>query len=253
MPKTTPHKFGWRPSAPDHRDFIFTAPHTGPLPTHIDLRTGFPTLPYDQGQLGSCTANAIAGALQFDQAKQKAAVVMPSRLFIYYSERVIEGTVKSDSGATIRDSVKAVNDKGYPAEKTWPYNIAKFATKPKAAAFTEAAKREKLVYKKVAQNIDAMRATLASGYVINIGFSVFESFESLDVSRTGIVPMPAPDESLLGGHAVVVCGYDDATKRFTCRNSWGTSWGNAGYFTIPYAYLASPDLAGDFWVVQHTN
>ncbi len=244
--------YGWKRDQPDFRDYLYI-PKTKKLPTSIDLRTGFPSVPYDQGALGSCTANSISGAIQFDQKKQNLPVVMPSRLFIYYNERVIEGTPKEDSGATIRDSVKTINDSGYAAEKTWAYNIKKFATKPPAKAYAEGKKDKTLVYKRVTQGLSTLKGCLADGYPICIGFTVYESFESGEVAQTGIVPMPSSDESVLGGHAVACCGYDNSKKWFICRNSWGTDWGNSGYFFMPYAYLTNPNLASDFWQVSHVN
>src|SRR5450759_909977 len=106
-------RYGWLPDLPDQRDYFYAAPveMAGALPISIDLRPQCPPV-YDQGQLGSCTANAIAGAIEFDRMKQKLADFVPSRLFIYYNERVIEGTVRSDSGAMIRDGIKSVASLG---------------------------------------------------------------------------------------------------------------------------------------------
>lgn len=85
---------------------------------------------------------------------------------------------------------------------------------------------------------------------MNLGFTVYESFESQDVASTGVVPMPGTDEQALGGHAVVGVGYDDSQQRFIVRNSWGDAWGMKGYFTIPHDYLANRDLSDDFWAIR---
>ena len=125
-------RYGWVRDLPDHRDFMYSVPVATlqALPSSVDLRPHCPPV-YDQGQLGSCTANAIAGALQFDEIKEhKNGLSTPSRLFIYYNERVIEGTVTSDSGAQLRDGVKTVAKQGICPEKVWPYDISKFAVKP---------------------------------------------------------------------------------------------------------------------------
>jgi C1A family cysteine protease len=231
---------------------VYSAPARvlGALPTSVDLRTECPPV-VDQGQLGSCTANAIAGALQFNQMKEKLADVFPpSRLFIYYNERVIEHTVSEDSGAMIRDGIKSVAKDGAPHETLWPYDISKFTIKPSAAAYKDALKHRAILYQRLTQTLDQLKGCLASGYPFVFGFSVYESFESQAVAKSGKVPMPKPKEKQIGGHAVLAVGYDDASKRFIVRNSWGTGWGLAGYFTIPYAYLTDSNLADDFWTIK---
>lgn len=245
-------RYGWTPDLPDHRDQVYSAPlaQLGPLPKSVDLTSGCPPV-YDQGQLGSCTANAIGGALEFDQLKQKLTdVFVPSRLFIYYNERVVEGTVGSDSGAQIRDGIKVVAKQGGPHETLWPYVISKFTAKPSTAAYQDAAKHPAVLYQRLVQTIDQLKGCLATGYPFVFGFSVYESFESPGVAKSGHAPMPAPHEKLLGGHAVLAVGYDDAKKWFIVRNSWGPKWGMAGYFTLPYDYLLNGNLSDDFWTIK---
>lgn len=249
MPK---HFYGWVPDLPDHRDFLFAAPveNLAALPASADLRPQCPKEVYDQGQLGSCTANAIAGALEFDQIKQGLRSFTPSRLFIYYNERVIEHTVNTDSGAQIRDGIKSVGSIGAPPETDWPYDVSKFSEEPPQPAYKDAPLGKALQYQRVPQVLNQMKGCLASGYPFVYGFTVYESFESDQVAQTGVVPMPATAEKVLGGHAVVAVGYDDASQRFLSRNSWGTGWGMAGYFTIPYAYLTDGNLSDDFWTIR---
>ena len=117
-------KYGWAPDLPDHRDHLYSAPQPilAKLSPKKSVQAGCPPV-YDQGQLGSCTANAIAGAMQFEQKKQELTVFAPSRLFVYYNERDMEGTVNSDAGAQIRDGVKSVADLGVCPETEWPYDI----------------------------------------------------------------------------------------------------------------------------------
>ena len=247
--------YGWIPDLPDRRDFVYSAP-TGTLealPPRVDLTAGCPPI-YDQGNLGSCTAQAIAGALQFDQMKQgQPDVFTPSRLFIYYNERVVERTVDEDAGAMIRDGIKSVAKQGAPHETLWPYKISKFRTKPDAAAYKDAALHEAIVYQRVLQTEPQMKGCLASGYPFVFGFSVYESFETAAVAKNGAVPMPKPSETLLGGHAVLAVGYDDPARRFLIRNSWGTSWGVGGYGTMPYEYLLDDDLTADLWTIKQVE
>ena len=249
--RRNPKGYGWIPDLPDSRDRQYAAPvAVGPLPPSVDLRAACPAV-YDQGQLGSCTANAIGGALQFDQIKQALTdVFVPSRLFIYYNERVIEGTVDEDAGAMIRDGIKSVARQGAPHERFWPYAIAKFRAKPPASAFKDAAKHPAVLYQRVSREIDQMKGCLASGYPFVFGFSVYASFESPAVAATGHAPMPKPKEALLGGHAVGAVGYDDGQQWFIARNSWGPKWGLTGYFTLPYEYLLDENLSDDFWTIR---
>jgi C1A family cysteine protease len=250
--KRNPQWYGWLPDLPDHRDLVYRAPFAqiGPLPGKVDLRPGCPPV-YDQKQLGSCTANAIAGALEFDQMKQQAAdVFAPSRLFIYYNERLIEGTVREDAGAMIRDGIKTVSKQGAPHEDLWPYDIAKFRTKPKKTAVADAKKHPAVLYERVNRDIRQLRGCLAAGYPFVYGFSVYESFESDTVAKNGQAPMPKPKEKLLGGHAVLAVGYDHAKGRFIVRNSWGPGWALKGYFTMPYEYLLDENLSDDFWTIK---
>jgi C1A family cysteine protease len=257
-------RYGWKPDLPDHRDFAYAAPHAtlAALPPKADLRPQCPKTIYDQGQLGSCTANAIAAAIEFDQIKQKVTEFMPSRLFIYYNERVMEGTSPSvDSGAQIRDGIKSVAKLGVCTETTWPYDdqnknpapctACTYAKKPSAAAFKEAAKNKVKTYQRLnSAQLNTLKGCLASGFPFVFGFTVYDSFESDQVAKTGVVNMPAASEKVVGGHAVLAVGYDDTSSRFIVRNSWGPNWGMKGYFTIPYLYLTTTDLADDFWTVQ---
>jgi len=242
--------YGWMPDVPDQRDLVFAAARAATVPPAVDLRPGCPPV-YDQGQLGSCTANAIAAAIQYEQIRQKEPKPFaPSRLFIYYNERVMEHTVGQDAGAQIRDGIKSVNHVGACPETDWPYVIANFAQKPPARAFKDAPLGKAVTYQRVVQTLDQMRGCLAAGSPIVLGISVYESFESQQVAASGVVPMPATSEKLLGGHAILAVGYNDAEQRFVMRNSWGTSWGMQGYFTIPYAYLTDSNLCDDLWTIQ---
>lgn len=244
--------YGWQPDIPDHRDHLYAAPviNLAKLPIQADLRSHCPPV-YDQGQLGSCTANAIGAAIQFDRRKQKLKPdFVPSRLFIYYNERVMEHSIASDAGAQIRDGIKSVAKNGDCPEKEWPYVTGKFADKPPAACFRDALKYKAVQYQRVSQVLNQLKGCLASGYPFVFGFSVYTEFESDQVAKTGIANMPTAKEKLLGGHAVLAVGYDDKTQRFIVRNSWSDKWGIKGYFTLPYAYLTDANLSADFWTIR---
>jgi C1A family cysteine protease len=240
-------RYGWKPSLPDHRDLLADTTGLVPLP-EVDPRGEMPPV-YDQGQLGSCTANAVGGALEYDSMLDGAAPVTPSRLFIYYCERQLEGSLgQGDTGAFGRDGFKAARRFGTPPETDWPYDITRYADDPPQPAWQDAA-AHKLTkhYKSVRRSLNQFKLVLSNKQTIAFGFSVYSSFESHEVAKTGIVPLPAPDEQQLGGHEVVAVGYLAAEPNYVLvRNSWGTSWGLKGYFLMPWAYLLSIDLASDF-------
>jgi C1A family cysteine protease len=244
--------YGWIPDQPDQRDHLYAAPpkFLAALPPFIDLRAQCPAI-YNQGALGSCTANAIAAAIEFDRKRQMLSDFVPSRLFIYYNERVIEGTVESDAGAQLRDGIKSVASDGVCPEPEWPYVVEKFRYKPPAKAYKDAKLDRAVSYQSLVQDLNQMKGCLASGYPFIFGFTVYPSFESEAVARTGQAVMPAWGERPIGGHAVIAVGYDDTNQKFLCRNSWGTEWGIKGYFTLPYAYLIQPGLLSqDFWTIR---
>jgi C1A family cysteine protease len=258
-----PHKiqrFGWVKDTPDPRDLLFTASPVvaaKPLPKSADLRPGCPPV-YDQGQVGSCTANSIAGAFEFSQKKQMLTDFMPSRLFIYYNERAMEGTIGQDAGAQIRDGIKSVVKQGVPPESDWPYseNLSVVTSKPNSQAYTDALQHTVISYHRISSRTSAafltlMKACLADGYPFAFGFTVYSAFEGPEVAKTGILKMPnKKKEEVVGGHAVLAVGYDDKKKAILVRNSWGASWGLKGYFWMPYAYISDPKLASDFWTIR---
>lgn len=244
-------RYGWHRDLPDHRDRIcmaFMPPAA--LPPHVDLRG--PNMPavYDQEQLGSCTANAIAAALEFDRLRQKLDDFMPSRLFIYFNERAMEGTIHSDCGAQIRDGIKSVATNGDCPESEWPYNPPLFAVKPPAPCYAHAVQHKAVNYARVPQFPASIQSCLAAGFPVVFGFTVYAGFEGDAVAQTGVLNLPQPHEANLGGHAVLAVGYDLPSQRLLVRNSWGAKWGQQGYFTMPFAYAANPNLASDFWQIQ---
>ena len=241
-------KYGWRRDLPDFRD-VYHSLSTPTLPGSVDLRDKMPAI-YDQGQLGSCTANAIAGAIHYDELLQKLGNDTPSRLFIYFNERLREGHVGADTGASLRDGIKTIAKQGYCKETEWPYDIEKFTQKPPQACYDTAKTHVAVEYKRVNQNETELKTVLSQGFPVVFGVSVYSSFEGEDVKTTGMVPMPEKNESLLGGHAILLVGYDDEKNLYTFRNSWGTGWGKEGYGFLPYEYVTNSNLAQDFWTVK---
>lgn len=276
---------------PDPRDQRYTHPHYLAATPNVDLRDKCPQV-YDQGKLGSCSANALAFAYQYDEVKQvpeksitgdsdSPDCFLPSRLYIYYNERVRENHPDSDSGASLRDGIKSINQEGVCPESMWPYDIAQFATRPTQECYQEGKKHQAVKYQRVTQSEQDFKKVLSSGYPIVFGFLVYPSFESDEVSQTGLVPMPASGGKPLGGHAVAMVGYryiepktedsesDSETEgspgislgkliptsqlQFIVRNSWGPGWGDNGYCYFPADYLLDADLAFDFWVVQQVQ
>jgi C1A family cysteine protease len=200
--------------------------------------------------MGACTSNAIAAAIEFQRMEQKLDVWTPSRLFIYYNERLRAGTEGFDAGSTIRMGIKCVSKQGVTKEELWPYDSSRISLRPPEEAYADAQQHKAVRYLRVDRNVRFMRSVLAQGDTVAFGFSVYDSFESASVETTGVVPVPTPSEDFLGGHAVLMVGYDHQRRVFICRNSWGEEWGDKGYFYLPYEYITNPNLSDDFWAIQ---
>ncbi len=212
-----------------------------PLPPSVDLRSKCPPI-YDQGELGSCTANALAAIFEMNEVQPQRK----SRLMIYYNERKLENSIPEDSGAALCDGIDSLKRWGVCLETLWPYDISKFAVCPPPICYNQAYKAINAY--SVAQDATSMKTCLAAGYPFVLGIAVYDSFVTDTVAQTGVVPLPQPQtEEFLGGHAIVCVGYDDVTETWLLRNSWGTDWGQAGYFTVPYAYLLDVNWTSDLW------
>ena len=245
------HQYGWIPDHPDPRDQPYSPPVDliKKLPQHIDLRPHFPPV-YNQGHLHSCTANAIAGAVQYDMMKEKIHPFPPSRLFIYYNARALEGQTDRDSGTKTRDAIKNVSRQGDCPESLWPYRITRFAEKPPRKCYRLAIRHKALEYQRLKQTLNHFQACLASAHPFIAGLKVFKSFEKHQIRHTGRGRLPRLGEKPVAWHAVLVVGYNDKDRRFILRNSWGKNWGLKGYFTLPYEYLLDSDLSKDFWTIR---
>ena len=250
-PQHLRHGTGQLPDAPDPSDGIYRpAPATlRALPPATDLRPFCPE-PYDQGQLGSAVAQAVAAGLEFSRRRQGVDVFTPSRLFIYYIAREAAGQQDSDSGTTFRDALQAVNRYGVPPEAEWPYIRNKFAQRPSRSAYRAASRHAAIAYKRVAGRLDQLKACLAEGYPILLGFPVYNSIWDPEVAKTGRVPIPSESDQWIGGHAVMMVGYDDAEQAFIVQNSWGSGWGQDGRFFLPYDYVSRCAKDSDFWTVR---
>jgi C1A family cysteine protease len=253
-------QLGWSRDLPDPRDQLFSPDLQQIPPPSIDLTPPFDC--YDQGRIGSCTANALAAAIQFGRAKaQEQPAFLPSRLFIYYNERVIDGDPGNDGGSTLRTGLKSLQQQGVCPESDWTYDDtaaafegapfpvgSKPATHPTQACYNDAAEYVITSYQRIyPQNLPYLQACLASGYPFVFGFSVFASWYNTKPTE---IPYPTGNDSLVGGHAVMCVGYDNASSLFKIRNSWGTGVGERGYFYMPYSYLTDPTFSADFWVID---
>lgn len=244
--------FGCIRDKPDSRDHAYAPPaqFLKKRPASVDLRPQCPPV-YDQRPLQSCTANAAAGAVQFERRRLKLKPdFIPSRLFIYYNERKMLGTETKDGGAPLREAIKSLAKQGDCPEDLWPYDPAKVDVAPAARCYQDAVKYKDLRYARLTQDLAHLQACLAAGSPFVFAFGVYASFETPEAQKADMPPVPKPGEKLLGNHAVMAVGYEDAGQRFIARNSYGPKWGQGGYFYLPYAYLADPKLAGDFWTVS---
>jgi C1A family cysteine protease len=232
----------------------------GVLPSHVDLRPQCPDV-YDQGQIGSCTANALAGDIEFVKMKQgNDKTGTPARLDIYEQERKKEHTFPQDSGASVRDGVKCGEKVGFAPESDWPYSQDNLNIDPTSQVLADRSDNKIGEAINVDHtDINQLKQSLADGFPVTLGIKVFQSFESDDNVHTGVINMPQANDKVLGGHAMLLVGYDDDSQRFIFRNSWklkdGTPWGDKGYGTIPYDYITSNKLAypNEFWSVRSVS
>lgn len=215
------------------------------FPKTIDLRTKFPE-PYNQLTLGSCSANALCGLIQYNDLKFQG-----SRLFLYYNERQLENDIPDDAGSTMTNGINCLLKYGICPESMWPYDISQFKTKPSELCYTTALQHKAIVVHHIMQTEIEMKSALVNNQPFVVGIAIYSSFESEQVTLTGIIPMPnINNEQYLGGHAVVCVGYDDIKKVWIMRNSWGNMWGDNGYFYLPYEYLLDINLASDLWCIN---
>ncbi|MHB8063179.1 MAG: C1 family peptidase [Ruminiclostridium sp.] len=246
----------------DNRDLRFfksISPHREIiLPKAIDLRSNCPPV-YNQGDLGSCTANAgcTCRAMLFPDEQ-----IQLSRMFLYYIERELKGKVNKDEGASLRDSCKSIYKVGVCEEIYMPYNPEKFMLPPSKRARMNAQKYKITAYKSLSSLNEIKQNIAFRQQPVLLAMNIYESFESEVVAKTGIMPMPLKNEKKLGAHAVLVVGYKDGVKHHSMlgkhkfhpgylivRNSWGDSWGDKGYFYMPFDYVI-PEYTFDYWIIE---
>lgn len=240
-------KYHLKKDTVDERDHILTLSATPiqTMPATLDLRSKCPPV-FDQGQEGSCTANAGAAARVMLLGNPNLTL---SRAFLYYEERNIEGTTRSDSGAAIRDICKAMNMYGVCEELYMPYLTTAISTPPTQVALNNANKYKISSYQRLLTLNDVKTFLSTKNQPVLIGMVVYQSMETRQVASTGILPMPSASEQKLGGHAVLVVGYDDKKQVLIVRNSWGANWGDKGYFYMSYPYFNK--YTSDYWVFNN--
>lgn len=247
--------YGWRPSRPDGRDH-FALPEgavdKATFPETFSLRPELPAV-LDQGQLGSCTANALAGIFQYYNMLAGTDFGVPSRLFIYYLERLKEGTVTTDSGAYGRDGFAALRNIGAPPESDWPYIISQFASTPPQSAYDAATGHKINHYSAVRNKRAEVKHLVMLKKPVAFGFTVPQEFEESQCMSTGVMPMPRENTKILGGHEPYCIGWkpdDQYTTLWECRNSWSEGVQDEGNFWLPDAFLFG-GWASDFRAIQN--
>ncbi len=214
---------------------------TNRIKNKIDLRDRFPPI-CDQGELASCTANALCGLMAYTYN-----YFIGSRLFLYYNERLLINNVKFDDGAYLSDGIITLKQNGICPESLWTYNNH-FSKRPPTYCYDIALRHKIYKVYNLTNSLQMMKQYLSNGYPFVLGIGLYKSFMSKNVAFNGIVPMPNTiTETFMGGHAVVCVGYNNTTGYWIMRNSWGTSWGDNGYFYLPYAYLLDINLCSDIW------
>lgn len=241
-------KYGWKADTDDPRDKrMKLAPHQKvlPLPTRFSLRSKMPPV-YNQDILGSCTNQAVGALFHYRElTDDNPRLVTPSVLFGYYNTRRLEGTVREDSGAEIRNAIKSAATWGLCEDVLWPYKIGKFAVRPPAKAYKQAKLYKAVNYWRVPQDPFALKYSLFADSPVVYGQAWYENFEAPEVLGSGV--LPSASGRVLGGHAILLTGWDDDKRCFEFRNSYGEEWGDGGYGWVDYDFLTNPEQCSDFW------
>lgn len=250
---------GWRPDTPDPRDHLWAAPPraAATIPPAYRIPSRYLPPVWDQLQVGACTAFAALAGLETARRVAGRPAANPSRLFTYWTTRENEfgpGAGAVDSGATIRGVVKTLADYGTTGEAIWPYRDGSaWNVRPPEPAYTTAQARQVLGYRRVQQADTQIAAAVYARLPVVFGALIYEQMMDDTCARTGQVAMPSPAFRPVGGHAMLIVGYDFNARLFEVRNSWGRGWGRSGYCTFPMEYLTNPQLASDFWVIAQVE
>lgn len=239
----------WGPSFKHHLDARYdgVVRDTKILPATVDLREQSVPI-FDQGQMGSCSGNALAAHYGFLQLKAGKPLWTASRLFIYYNERLKEGDPGEDGGATtLRDGCVSLYGMGVCSEDVWAYTESNLFVKPPQSAYG-AAESNKIHSFVSLNSMQDRKHCLASGYPWVFGIPIYSSFESNSVAESGVIPMPGWLDRAVGGHALLCIGYDDESQMYLFQNSWGTDWGDEGLGYIPYQYIET--MGDDFYTLR---
>ncbi len=221
------------------------------LPKFVDLRPHL-TEVEDQGDLGSCTANALAGAVEYLEKRLNDNPERVSRLFLYWNERDFEQAADKDAGAALSDGIKSLKEDGICSEDVWPYDVDNVFDQPHDEAYDAASDHTIDEAHRVKIELHDLRHCLAEGYPFVFGLQIYSPFE--DVGDDGRVALPDPNEhDACGGHAMLCVGYSDADEVFVVRNSWGPEWGDEGYCYVPYEYLSNAQMAHDAWTLRRAH
>lgn len=239
-----------RPSPLDPRDYMSGLAPKKVLPTNLVLPACYD--PLDQGRLGSCTANGMAGMYASEQLIGGKQPDLLSRLALYYAERVTEGSVNEDNGAVPRDGLLVLKNNGVGLEQFWPYDITKFTQPPAPEEVADAPNHKIKGFYRV-PGLLAAKAALFNKHPVGIAMLVFNGMET---TRNGVIPLPSPGEQPLGGHWVYLRGYQDRKDwpgggYLIIRNSWGANAGNGhGDYLLPYSYAGNSQLVSEYWYIQ---
>jgi len=249
----TKYLYGWIPDKNDNEVddnntkyfSIHQAKYLNGIPD-CNLKSKCPPV-YISSNLNSCVSNSVAFIYHYTQKKLDINI-SPSRLFLYYNTRMIENTINKDVGCQIKNCLESINLYGVCNENEYPYKIDNVFNKPPVNFYNPDIK---IKFSKIEQTIDQIKLALNNNYPIIFGFNVFESFESDEIEKTGIVPYPNEEENILGGHCAVIIGCDSDKEVFIIRNCWGFIWGDKGYFYLPYQYVINTNFCDNFWIIDN--